>query len=241
MRNATLTIGKTEISYVVRASDRAKRKRIVVTPGVVEVVVPIGIDDDAVRAFIHAKRRWVFDKVREVAVARNVRETATTTWAAGGKIFYRGRNIGLRVQLAAVENPVVVFGPRIEVRLPTATRPEARERATQLAVETWMRDRARVLAKALVRRFAQRLGVVPRRVEVRSMPQKWGACGKDGIIRIDASVMRLPAHLAEYLAAHETVHLLHRDHSAAFWRVLRTLLPDARIRHAELLAAGRSL
>jgi predicted metal-dependent hydrolase len=163
------------------------------------------------------------------------------TWAAGAKVLFRGRNLGLRVQLAEVDQPLVVYRNRFEVRLPMATKPEARQGVTKGAVEDWLRDRARNEAKALVGRYATKVGVSPRRVEVRAMARLWGSCGRDGVIRIDEDFLRLPAHLAEYLAAHEVAHLVHRDHSAAFWQLLRSVLPDARARHSELLSTGRRL
>lgn len=237
-----LVVGKTEIPYTVRQSDRAKKKRIVVTPDGVEVVVPDGTANDAVAKFLHTKRRWVFDKVDEVAAAMRVRRVAPEqTWVAGAKVLFRGRNLGLRVRLADVDQPVVVYRNRFEVRLPMETTPEARQSATKGAVEGWLRDRARNEAKALVGRYARRVGVSPRRVEVRAMARLWGSCGRDGVIRMDQDFLRLPAHLAEYLAAHEVAHLVHRDHSAAFWRLLRSVMPDARARHVELLGTGRRL
>lgn len=237
-----LVVGKTEIPYAVHESNRAKRKRIVVSPGEVVVVVPEGTSSEVVAKFVHAKRRWVFDKVDEVAAAVHSRRVVPEqNWSGGAKVLFRGRNLGLRVKLADVDQAVVVYRNRFEVRLPTGTALEARQAATKGALEGWLRTRARNEAKSLVGRYAGRIGVTPRRVEVRAMARLWGSCGRDGIIRLDEDFLRLPAHLAEYLAAHEVAHLVHRDHSAAFWRLLRSLVPDARTRHAELLATGRRL
>ena len=242
MNMPILVVGKTEIPYRVRESERARKKRIIVTPSGVEVVVPEGTAHDTVAAFVHAKRRWVFDKVDEVYDAVRARGRLTgQTWVGGAKVLYRGRHLALTVKLADVDAPVVVYRSRFDVRLPEATKPEGRQQATKAAVQGWLRDRARIEAKALVGRYARRVGVSPRRVEVRAMARLWGSCGRDGVIRMDEEFLRLPAHLAEYLAAHEVAHLVHRDHSAAFWRLLRSVLPDARARHAELLATGRGV
>ena len=37
-----------------------------------------------------------------------------------------------------------------------------------------------------------------------------------------------------YVVAHEVVHLLHEDHSRAFWAALGRLLPDYEVRKARL-------
>ena len=49
----SLMIGKTRIEYEVRFSPRARRQRIVVTPGKVEVIAPEGRDDTPDGAIEH--------------------------------------------------------------------------------------------------------------------------------------------------------------------------------------------
>lgn len=241
MTGLVLVVGKTDIPYTVRESERARRKRIVVTPDGVLVVVPQGTASSETAAFMHAKRRWVFDKVSDMAARAAPSPSPATPWSNGSKVLWRGRKLTLRVATADVDEAIVVYRSRFEVGLPRTTTAQAQPEATRIAVEAWMKDRALREAKALVARFAARAGVTVRRVEVRPMARLWGSCGRDGVVRLDQGFMQLPAHLGEYLAAHEAVHLVHRDHSAKFWRLLRTLLPDARARHEELVGHGRGL
>ncbi len=49
---AELIIGKEIISYQVRKSSKAKKKRIVITPEKVEVVVPEGTSKEIITSFI---------------------------------------------------------------------------------------------------------------------------------------------------------------------------------------------
>lgn len=59
-----LHVGGTPIAHAVRFSPKAARKRIVVTETGVKEVAPHGTpldEKDGVYAFVHAKRRWVFD------------------------------------------------------------------------------------------------------------------------------------------------------------------------------------
>ncbi len=241
--SAVLVVGTTQIPYDVRESLRAKRKRIEVTPAGVAVVVPEGTAPAEVIDFVREKRRWVFDRVTDMA-ARTVKlpspspSPSPSPWANGCKVLWRGRRLTVHVALSAVDVPVVVYRSRFDVRLPLATPPAQHAPLIQQAIEGWMQQRALSEARALVARYAVQAGVVVRRVEVRPMLRLWGSCGRDGVIRLDSGFMKLPAHLGAYLAAHEVVHLLHRDHSAAFWRVLRTLVPDARRRHDELMESA---
>ncbi len=97
----TLTIGKTAIPYTIRRSDRAKRQRIVVTPDAVDVVAPVGHSAQRIEAFVHRRRRWVYDereKMRELLAASPWPDHFVT----GAKIPYRGRRMRLTVLEYAV-------------------------------------------------------------------------------------------------------------------------------------------
>ncbi len=47
--------------------------------------------------------------------------------------------------------------------------------------------------------------------------------------------------LVDYVVAHEAVHLVHRNHTAAFWTALGRLVPDLDQRRAELVERGPAL
>ena len=46
--------------------------------------------------------------------------------------------------------------------------------------------------------------------------------------------------LVDYVVAHEAVHLVHRNHTAAFWSTLAKLVPEVDARRRELRARGAS-
>ena len=62
----TLVVAGTTIPYSVRKSARAKRMRITVRPGKVEVVAPRFTRRRKMVAFVESKRRWVYDKTLDV-------------------------------------------------------------------------------------------------------------------------------------------------------------------------------
>ena len=50
-----------------------------------------------------------------------------------------------------------------------------------------------------------------------------------------------PPHVLDYLAAHEVAHLVHMNHSDAFWRVTARLVPDYARAEAWLKSNGIGL
>jgi predicted metal-dependent hydrolase len=50
-----------------------------------------------------------------------------------------------------------------------------------------------------------------------------------------------PPAVIDYLAAHEVAHLVHADHSPAYWSLVRGLVGDPRPHRAWLRANGAAL
>ncbi len=77
----------------------------------------------------------------------------------------------------------------------------------------------------LVARYAAEMGVQPQRVSVGSARTRWGACsGKDSLIFSWRLAMCAP-FAVEYVVVHELCHILHKDHSPAFWREVGRYCP----------------
>lgn len=91
-----------------------------------------------------------------------------------------------------------------------------------------------------VRRDAQRLGVIAPPVLLTNARTRWGSCSQRAI-RLNWRLCLMNRDLIDYVVAHEVAHLRHMDHSPAFWAVVETLYPGARVARARLKQAGLGL
>ncbi len=222
----SLTIGKTKIPYAVRYSDRARRKRIVVTPDRVEVVVPAGTPlegKEGVNAFVHTKRRWMYDATREVAARQG--KLLTQHYASGAKLQYRGRWLMLDVESAVVDKVKVTCRSKFHVVVPKQLTGTAKHKAVQTAFNEWLKDRADRDLQHFTRQHTAQLKVNPKGARLADARHAWGTCGKDGIIRIHWRLIQAPKVAMEYVTAHELTHLRHRNHGPAFWKTLGETMP----------------
>ena len=93
-----LAIGNTTISYSIRTSKTARRKRIIVTPKNVEVVAPISAKPCEIVAFAKKKRRWIFDKQQEMNdYLDRFEDDSYSKLQSGAKVPYWGRNVRIKV------------------------------------------------------------------------------------------------------------------------------------------------
>lgn len=82
--------------------------------------------------------------------------------------------------------------------------------------------------------WAGKMNVSPKRITFRDMQQKWGSCSSLGNITLANALCTIPFELAEYVIVHELAHLIHLDHSPAFWKCLEQYIPDYRQRKKQL-------
>ena len=95
--------------------------------------------------------------------------------------------------------------------------------------------------EAAVGRHAARLGVKVRRITLRDTSSRWGSCSASGALNFSWRLVLAPPFVLDYLAAHEVAHLIHMNHSDAFWAVVTRLSTDVDPAEAWLKTHGSGL
>jgi predicted metal-dependent hydrolase len=73
------------------------------------------------------------------------------------------------------------------------------------------------------------LGQRPVKMSIADPKSRWGSCSPHNrSIRYSWRVVMAPPAVIDYLAAHEVAHLVHADHSPAYWSVVQGLIGDHR-------------
>ena len=219
-----LTVGDTDIPYEVRFSSKAVRKRIVVTPAGVLVVAPAGTPSDGLVSYVRRKKRWVFDSVREIEEKH--RKLLTQRYISGAKLQYRGRWLMLDVTRGPVDHVEINCRSKFHVVVPADLDDVEQLEAIRSAFDGWLRARAERDLHRFGRRHAGNLGVEAKGYRLSDARSRWGSCGRDGVVRVHWRLSQAPRMAMEYVVAHELVHLLHRNHSSAFWRTLGETMPQ---------------
>jgi len=88
--------------------------------------------------------------------------------------------------------------------------------------------------RAMIKAWAGRIGVQPKRITFRVMYKKWGSCSSRENVTLNTALTWLPPHLAEYIVVHELVHLRVFNHGPEFQAAMTQHLPDWREREKEL-------
>ena len=76
---------------------------------------------------------------------------------------------------------------------------------------------------------------------LRDTSSRWGSCSAKGALNFSWRPILAPPLVLDYLAAHETAHLRHHDHSEKFWALTKSLCPRTAEAEAWLKAHGAQL
>jgi predicted metal-dependent hydrolase len=108
-------------------------------------------------------------------------------------------------------------------------------------IRDYLKYEAQCDLEAASRYYAEKIGVAIKRITVRDQSSRWGSCSNSGVLSYSWRLILAPPYVLDYLAAHEVAHLKELNHSPRFWRLVRSLTPDAERAKVWLDAHGADL
>ncbi|WP_395666783.1 M48 family metallopeptidase [Methylocella sp.] len=215
------------------ASARRFTLRVRAGPRDVVLTVPARARWGEVRSFAERHAAWVDLKLRQLP--------RSTPFEPGVLIPLRGEpHLVALSPLPRGKGPVMRAPPSPEggpARLFVGGEPAFAARR----LRDFLTKEARRDLESAVARHAARLGVTPRRISIRDTATRWGSCSAAGALNFSWRLILAPPPVLDYLAAHEVAHLVHMNHSKAFWNVVAGLDPAYEEAEAWLRREGRGL
>jgi hypothetical protein len=209
-RAAALGLG---MPVAIRVSPRARRLllRIDAAARQVELVLPRGVAAEHGLRFLDAQRGWIAARLAALPLA--------VPFVEGAVVPVLGVPHVIRYATGAAAPPVAIADGEIRVKGdPQHLTRRVRDHLARLA--------ARELA-GRARDFAGRIDKKIARVTVRDTTSRWGSCSAGGALSFSWRLVLAPEPVVDYVVAHEVAHLVEMNHGPRFWRLLRTLVPDA--------------
>jgi predicted metal-dependent hydrolase len=102
------------------------------------------------------------------------------------------------------------------------------------AIEEAWRIEAKLYLPKRTEELAKINGFQFNKVSVKKASTRWGSCSSKNNINFNLQLMRLPAHLADYVILHELAHTIEKNHQDSFWKLMEKVLPGAKKMDKEL-------
>jgi len=103
-----------------------------------------------------------------------------------------------------------------------------REKNVKIAVKEYLKGVAEKQFKYYTDLFSHDLKACYKKISLKDPRSRWGSCSADGSIMYSWRLAMSPDYVLSYVAAHEVAHLIHLDHSKAFWKQVEDLYGDYR-------------
>ncbi len=159
-------------------------------------------------------------------------------------IHFLGREYGVRVEpsrLLRKNGFCELADDVLSVHIPADLTPAKANVAAAQVLKNWYLQQAAGIFTERVKLYAAQIGVHVKSIKLADPKTRWGSCGRDGRLMFSWRTVMLPLALVDYLVVHELCHLVHFNHSKAYWQTVAKFLPDYKARRAELRAAERSV
>jgi hypothetical protein len=88
------------------------------------------------------------------------------------------------------------------------------------------REKALAKISQQVEFYAAQMGVTPKGIKVQELQHRWASCTKVGMLNFHWKCMMAPLTILDYIVVHELAHLVHANHTEAFWNEVDKVLPD---------------
>lgn len=212
---------------------RARRLRLAVDERGARLTLPPRASLVAGERFVAEHGDWL---ARQLALHRDDPEFAPLQPGISDRLPLRGERVPLRwcegryARLALDDDGVVAqLPPRAGAAVLRRALRDFYEAQARTDVGRWLPGHLATLPRA------------PTRIRFKVMSSQWGSLAPDDAMSLDLSLVLGSPAAFEYVLVHELCHLLHRDHSPAFWRAVQARFPAWRGQREYFHAQGRRL
>jgi predicted metal-dependent hydrolase len=102
------------------------------------------------------------------------------------------------------------------------------------AIRLWILEHLSLRIIASLELWSSKTGLRPDRINIRPTRSQWGSMSNRGGLSLSWFLFLYPPRTIDYIVLHELVHLIHRNHSRAFWKAVETHFPEYRDARNEL-------
>jgi predicted metal-dependent hydrolase len=198
------------------------------------VAAPLGLSVSEIQAIVRRRAPWIVRRARPQTLELHPRQ-----FVSGESVLYLGRRVRMALTRADVPEVAIKFKHwSFEVIVPDKLEGGARTRAVRQAFVSWYKLHASARLTMRARHWQSILGMDPVDLRIRDQRQRWASCSADGVLRFNWRVVMAEPSLLDYVIVHELAHLVVKNHSAEFWRLVAAAMPDYSVRRRHLREIG---
>jgi len=219
VKNKNIIYGKNEISYELIFQERKTLGIKVFPEGSVKVFAPLETSNEKIEEKVKEKARWILKQQNDFLSYHPL--TPIRKYINGETHLYLGRQYILHSEIAK-ENLVKVYRGKLVVQHKPNTKVET-------VVKNWYRNKAAEHFKSVLEEklnLFSKFTIEQPELVIRMMNKRWGSCTMKGKLILNPELIKAPKGSIEYVMIHELCHLVHHNHTKAFYELQEKMMPD---------------
>jgi predicted metal-dependent hydrolase len=218
-RQAYFTLGLVSFpfNYQRRVSRSLGRISIKLTPaGEVIVLAPKILPTFILEKFLSTKQNWIVAKLAEIQAKKPEQKNLKANQVAlFGKTLPLVTTHELQKPPGLTVTPIAVIHNHWETGNTQKTAQQLQQQLTALYKRT-----AEKYFVTRTKQMAASMKVTYGKLTLRAQQSRWGSCSSQGNLNFNWQLIHYPPAVIDYVIIHELAHLVHHNHSAAFWQLV---------------------
>ena len=204
---------------IIRTQRRRKTNEILIEYGNVSVRTSTSSSLKEIESLVSKKAKWIFQKIKEQD--NSDASIKVPLYQNNSTLPYLGNNYGLRIighnsnLLNFTNDGFVIYTNRRNVKR---------------IYEQWLTEMAYPIISPIIVKYSKLLNVSPKKILLKKLKSRWGSATYHNIINVNIHLLKAPLDVIEYVILHELSHLIERNHSKQFWKIVSDYMSDYKIK-----------
>lgn len=203
---------------------RSRRKTLgleIGEEGTLIVRAPQNLKESDIQKMLRQKHDWIIKKQKAMK-ERSIQKPAFD-FRHGECFFVWGEQKPLDIVLNPKRNQMeaILKEDRIKIRTPVEEPHPIRN-----LMEAWYRSMTREFIEGCVAHYQPVFSKKVNRITIKDQKSRWGSCSSKNNLNFNWRLSMAPKEVVEYVVVHEMCHLVHMNHSKAFWELVEKFIPN---------------
>ena len=197
---------------------RSKRKSIallITSDGRLVVKSPLKTPQKTIDELVANKSRWIEAKLI-VVQNRNLLHQPKEYIEGEDFLF-----LGEKYQLVLCDGIKEICIRDDKILIPTKF-----ENNINQKLKAWYKQQAKQIFSERIGYYSKRTNINYKAMKITDAQKRWGSCGTNLIINFAWRSVMAPLDVVDYLVVHELCHIIHPNHSKAYWGKVQSIMPD---------------
>jgi predicted metal-dependent hydrolase len=214
------------LAYTLKRSNRKSLGMTIEKDGDIIVRAPFELDIGEIENFISGRQIWVQQKIAQKESVN--RKKPTREFVNGQGFPYLGRSYRLRLIPVNEKSQANTLrnGMALKLKQGYFELPDRQKMVARKHFVAWYKQKTLEKLKERIPRYANRIGVHVGKYRTSDLGNRWASHSKNATISFNWRSVMTPIWVFDYILVHEMIHMIERQHSKEFWRIVSRVMPE---------------